>query len=136
MTTKTKIQRQINFVALDPDHHQISIIIRDIADMHDYNPQLVDCLNMAAQLIVMGNVYNNGRVKSESSEEVYQTSFEGMPKSWFCTCADFDNGLQRLAGIVDYGGVDTDYGLMCSHSLAQLVAYFVGLDLPDEPIPF
>lgn len=129
-------KRQALLCALNSDHPQLAAIVGDIAEMHDHNPQLIDRLIKAAQLVVKGNVYSNGRVKSQASEEVYQTSFEGMPKSWFCDCQDFDNGLQRQAGLIQWGGVDTDYGLMCKHTLAQLIAHFAGVELTDQEIPF
>lgn len=129
-------KRQALLCALNSDHPQLAAIVGDIAEMHNHNSQLVDRLIKAVQLIVKGNVYSDGRVKSQSSEDVYQTSFEGMPKSWGCTCQDFDNGLQRQAGLSKWGGVDTDYGLMCKHTLAQLIAGFAGITLEDEQIPF
>jgi hypothetical protein len=122
--------------ALNSDQPHLAAIVGDIAEMHNHNPALVDRLLKASQLITKGHVYNGGKVKSQSSEEVYQTSFEGFPKSWYCTCEDFDNGLQRQAGLIKWGGIDTDYGLMCKHTLAQLIAHLAGLMLEDEEIPF
>ncbi len=129
-------KRQALLCALNSDHPHLAAIVGDIAKMHDHKPQLIDRLIKAAQLIVKGYVYSGGKVKSQSSETVYTVTFEGKPKSHHCTCQNFDNGLQRQAGLAKFGGVDTDYGLMCKHSLAHLIAHLAGIILQDEPIPF
>ena len=129
-------KRQALLSALAQDHPHLFEVVNSIAENHNNNPQLVERMLKACQLVVRGNVYSNGRVKSQSSEETYQTSFDGFPKSWYCQCADFDNGQQRHAGLSKFGGVDSHYGLVCKHILAQLIADFADLELPDEEIPF
>jgi hypothetical protein len=129
-------KRQAMLTALAHDHPVLFGHVDDIAEMHDRRPELVDRLIKAAQLVAHGHVYADGKVLSQSSKDVYHVSFDGTPAAWHCTCEDFTNGIRRQAGLAKWGGVDTDYGLMCKHALASLLAYLTGIELTDEPIPF
>jgi hypothetical protein len=129
-------KRQALRLALSHDHPPLAQVVQDLATQHAEAPALVDRLFKAAQLLVKGHVYSNGRVQSQSGSDLYQTSFSGTPKLWHCSCLDFENGMQREAGLSERGGVDTDYGLMCKHTLAHLLAYLTSTTLPHEPIPF
>lgn len=130
-------KRQALLSALGHDYPALYAVVTDIAAMHNHKPGLVDRLIKAAQLLTKGHVLSNCRVKSQTEADVvYQTSCSGHPTAYLCSCDDFDKGMQRRAGLSQWGGVETDYGLMCKHTLAQLLAYMTGWQLADQEIPF
>jgi hypothetical protein len=132
--------RDALMAALEHDRPDLFIVVNAIARANDNNPQLIDRLLKAASLICQGHVYDNGRVKSQNADEpgkVYTVSYHPLEENpYFCDCADFENGLKRLAGLEKWGGIDTGQGLHCKHSLSVELAYIARLQLPSEPIPF
>jgi hypothetical protein len=111
--------------------------------MNDDDPKLIDRLLKAAQLLTRRHVYqtihkNRYRVRSQCGNETYEVEFGGQPAAYACTCVDYNNGLQRLAGQAQYGGVDVDFNPwpVCKHILACHVAWLTEWHLEVEPIPF
>lgn len=113
--------------ALRTDHPELAAVVTDISRMHDNDPALLDRLLKASQLLCRGHVYADGKVKSQTSEQVYRVSCAGEPCTWSCNCGDFN----RMDG-----GYPSDYGKVCKHCLAALLAEFVGWPVQNEPIPF
>jgi hypothetical protein len=132
--------RDALMAALDHDQPELYTVVSAIARANSNNPQLIDRLLKAAKLICQGHVYDNGRVRSQSEEDpnrVYTVTYHPDEENpYFCDCADFENGLQRRAGLAKWGGVETGQGLHCKHSLSIELAYIANVKLPSQPIPF
>lgn len=103
-------------VALRHDHPQLAERVTAIAAMHNDRPELVTRLIKSAQLVTKNHV-NGQTVTSQAAGDniSYTVTFAGLPKKWECNCPDFARG-----------GIETDYGRMCKHSLAALLDYLIG----------
>lgn len=121
-----KDRRRVLLYALKCDHPKIYYVIKDISYFHrtedgKVSLRLIDRLVKAAQLLAKEHVYKDGLVRSQNGENrLYQTRFEGIPKQWSCDCVDFRKG-----------GLKSDYGQMCKHTFAVMIAGFLKLHLPE-----
>ena len=118
-----KDQRKVLLWALKQRHPEIYRVIKTIAFFHrkegSVSLALIDRLIRAAQLMTKGYVHSDGLVGSQNNNgQYYHVTFKGIPKRWACTCEDFKRG-----------GVQTDYGQMCKHTFALLMAGFLQRDL-------
>jgi hypothetical protein len=97
-------RREAMLAALEHDQPELSRIVVDIVRRHDDNPRLLDRLLKGAQLLVKGHVYSTWKeghykVRSQSGDETYLVTDVGIPRTYDCNCADFENGLKRRAGL-------------------------------------
>jgi hypothetical protein len=78
----------------------------------------------AAGLVKTGKVFRGYVLSQEGDDKAYYVKCEGVPKVWSCTCPDF-RGRGGYDTQIVFGG----YGRQCKHTLAQIIAYFEGLNL-------
>lgn len=131
-------KRDCLMFALEHDRSELAEVVKGLAEAHDNSPYLLDRLLKAASLLSQGYVYENGRVRSQSSPDEFYTVFWSAELGYHCDCLDFENGLQRQAGQAQWGGVNVNFSdhPLCKHCLAVELAWQVGAELPSEPIPF
>jgi len=136
-------KRQALLAALQHDYPHLHQLVTDLAASNGNTLCLLDRLLKGAQLLAEGHVLRTWReniykVRSQGEDVLYRVKFAGIPATYTCTCADYENGLQRRAGLAEYGGVDVDFNLMpvCKHVLAVHLAWLTKWPLEDEPIPW
>ncbi len=120
-----KDKRKVLLYALKCDHPEIYRAIKDISFFHrtedgKVSLRLIDRLIKAAMLIARGHVYGDGVIRSQEGKSFYLVELQGIPKTWKCNCEDFKKGA-----------VACDYGQMCKHTFALMIAGFLQLDLPE-----
>jgi len=120
-------KNKILLTALKHDHPQMHGTIRSICRVcsldgngHGIPTRLINRIIKAVQLIAKGKVdLQHGHVYSQNGNpKPYYVSFSGLPKVWSCTCPDFKQGGVNAPG----------YGRVCKHTLAYMIAQFLGED--------
>lgn len=115
-TTFVKGKTAALLVALKTDHRELFEHVKAIYQICDYDKKILGRLLRGAQLLCKGHIKVNEDVRSQHSDEVYQVTFEGIPKTWKCTCEDYKQGRAQA---IPYGGT------VCKHIFAVMLKRFL-----------
>jgi hypothetical protein len=119
-------QNKVLLVALKHDHPEIHETIKTICracskdgNGHGIPTRLIDTLIKSAGILAKGKLYQDGVCRAGNGASFYILKFEGYPKKWKCNCKAF-----KTKHLI------CDYGQMCKHTFAALIAYLLKIELP------
>ena len=89
-----------------------------LIDMSDGSQAIIDRVMNAVELAEDGHIVGSGNyvLSQTGSGEAYEIRFEGMPRSYQCSCPAFSYHPVEIEGL----------GRLCKHALAAHIKYLAG----------